>query len=163
MLQSIGMKIGSKASPFSLQDQAGEIHKLSAYLGQWVLLYFYPKDDTPGCTVEACSFRDHWPKFKRLKIKVFGISADSPKSHDKFATKFDLPFTLLSDPEKKTIEKYGALREKSMFGKKYMGIERMSVLVNPEGKIVKIYKKVNPEVHAQEVLKDLKVLTSSYV
>jgi peroxiredoxin Q/BCP len=152
------MKIGSKAPLFSLLDQAGELHKLSDSLGQWVLLYFYPKDDTPGCTIEACSFRDQWPKFKRLKIKVFGISADSPKSHDKFATKFNLPFTLLSDPEKKTIEKYGALREKSMFGKKYMGIHRMSVLINPEGKIAKIYEQVNPMTHVDEVLKDGKGL-----
>jgi len=152
------MKIGSKAPRFSLQDQAGKTHNLSDYLGQWVLLYFYPKDDTPGCTIEACAFRDNWPKFKRLKIKVFGISADSSKSHDKFATKFDLPFTLLSDPEKKMIDTYGALREKSMFGKKYLGIHRMSVLVNPEGKIAKIYENVNPMTHVDEVLKDGKGL-----
>ncbi len=152
------MKIGSKAPLFSLQDQAGETHKLSAYLGQWVLLYFYPKDDTPGCTVEACSFRDNWPKFKRLKIKVFGVSGDSAKSHSKFVEKFELPFVLLSDPDRTMIDKYGALREKSMFGKKYMGIERMSVLVNPEGKIAKVYEKVKPETHVDEVLNDLKGL-----
>ena len=152
------MKLGLKAPAFSLQDQKGVVHKLSNYAGSWVLLYFYPKDDTPGCTVEACTIRDQWPAFKKLKIHVFGISGDSAASHEKFVKKFDLPFTLLSDPDRKIIDAYGALKEKSMYGKKFIGIVRMSVLVNPQGKVAKIYEKVKPAEHAEEVLSDLKGL-----
>lgn len=152
------MKTGTKAPAFSLQDQAGKTHKLGDSLGKWVLIYFYPKDDTPGCTVEACTIRDNWPAFKKLKMQVFGISGDSSKSHEKFASKFDLPFTLLSDPDRKIIDKYGALKEKSMYGKTFLGIQRMSVLINPEGKVAKIYEKVKSAEHAQEVLSDLKGL-----
>ena len=150
------LKVGTKAKDFTLADQDGETHTLSDYFGNWILIYFYPKDDTPGCTKEACMIGDVFPKFKKLKAKVFGISADSEKSHKKFAEKYDLPFTLLSDPDKKVLKLYGALGEKSMYGKKYIGILRNSYLINPEGKIAKVYEKVNPEKHADEVLEDIK-------
>ncbi len=153
------LKIGTKAKDFTLADQNGKPHTLSDYFGQWILIYFYPKDDTPGCTKEACMIGEVFPKFKKLKAKVFGISADSVKSHKKFAQKFDLPFTLLSDPDKKVLKLYGALGEKSMYGRKYIGILRNSYLINPEGKIAKVYEKVNPEKHAEEVLEDIKELS----
>lgn len=150
------LKVKTKAKDFTLADQDGKMHKLSNYFGKWILIYFYPKDDTPGCTKEACMIGDSFPKFKKLKAKVFGISADTEKSHKKFAEKYDLPFTLLSDPDKKVLKLYGALGEKSMYGRKYIGILRNSYLVNPEGKIAKVYEKVNPEKHAEEVLVDIK-------
>ena len=150
------MKQGQKAPEFSLPDQDGKMHTLSAYAGKWVILYFYPKDDTPGCTKEACTIRDAWPKFKKLGIQVFGVSIDSQKSHAKFVDKYDLPFTLLSDADKKVVEKYGVWGEKKFMGRTFLGINRMSFLINPAGKIEKIYEHVKPEVHAQEVLQDLK-------
>lgn len=150
------LKLNSKAPAFSLPDQKGKIHKLPDYLGQYVLLYFYPKDDTAGCTKEACMIRDDFPNFKKLKCKVLGISIDSVDSHKDFAKKYSLPFILLSDEKKKVVEKYGVWQEKSMYGRKYMGTVRNSYLIDPKGKIVKIYEKVNPATHAEEVLKDLK-------
>ena len=153
------IKINQKAPDFSLPDQDGNKHKLSDYKGQWVLLYFYPKDDTPGCTTEACTLRDNFPAFKKIKAKVFGISVDSVASHKKFETKYKLPFTLLADEDKKIVEKFGVWQEKSMYGKKYMGTVRNSYLINPEGKIVKIYEKVKPAMHAEEVLADIKTLS----
>lgn len=148
-----------KAPDFTLPDQDGIKHKLSDYKGQWVLLYFYPKDDTPGCTTEACSLRDNFPSFKKLGIKVFGISIDSVESHYKFANKYKLPFTLLSDEDKKVVEKYSVWQEKSMYGRKYMGTLRNSYLINPDGKIAKIYEKVKPAIHAEEVLIAIKELS----
>ncbi|QQS22768.1 thioredoxin-dependent thiol peroxidase [bacterium] len=153
------LKINQKAPDFTLPDQDGAKHKLSDYQGQWVLVYFYPKDDTPGCTTEACTLRDNFPAFKKLKVKVFGISVDSEKSHKKFADKYQLPFTILADEDKKVVEKYGVWQEKSMYGKKYMGTVRNSYLINPEGKIAKIYEKVKPAMHAEEVLADIKELS----
>ncbi|KKQ77944.1 MAG: alkyl hydroperoxide reductase [Candidatus Zambryskibacteria bacterium RIFCSPLOWO2_01_FULL_39_39] len=151
--------VNKKAPNFSLPDQKGKIHKLSNYLGKWILLYFYPKDDTSGCTKEACMIRDEFPNFKKLKCQVFGISIDSVESHDKFVKKYKLPFTLLSDEKKKVVEKYGVWAQKSMYGKKYMGTIRTSFLINPKGKIVKVYEKVNPEKHAEEVLRDLEIFS----
>lgn len=156
----MGLKINQKAPDFSLPDQDGKKHKLSDYKGQWVLLYFYPKDDTPGCTKEACAMRDNLPKFGKTKAKVFGISVDSVASHKKFTDKYKLNFTLLADEDKKVVNKYGVWQEKSMYGRKYFGTVRDSFLINPEGKIVKIYNKVKPEQHATEVLADLKELSS---
>ncbi len=153
------MEINKTAPDFNLPDQDGNKHKLSDYKGQWVLVYFYPKDNTPGCTTEACALRDNFPAFKKLKIQVFGISADSEKSHKKFVDKYQLPFTLLADEDKKTAKKYGVWQEKSMFGVKYMGLLRNSYLINPDGKIAKIYEKVKPSAHAEEVLKDIKNLS----
>jgi peroxiredoxin Q/BCP len=153
------LKESQKAPDFTLPDQNGKNHKLSDYKGQWVLLYFYPKDNTPGCTTEACAIRDSFPAFEKLKIKVFGISTDSVTSHKKFADKYQLPFTLLSDSEKTVVEKYDVWRVKNMYGRKFFGIARMSFLINPEGKIAKIYEKVKPAVHAEEVLADIKLLS----
>lgn len=147
--------IGKPAPDFELPDQNGATHKLSDYRGQWVLLYFYPKDDTPGCTKEACSIRDYFPQFGKLKVKVLGVSVDSVLSHKKFVDKYKLPFTLLADVDKKVVNLYGAWREKNFLGKKYMGTVRTSFLIDSQGKIAKIYEKVKPEIHASEVIKDL--------
>ncbi len=152
------LKVGSAAPAFMLPDQAGKVHKLSDYKGQWVLVYFYPKDDTPGCTKEACGIRDSWAKYKKAKLQVFGVSADSVASHVKFAEKFSLPFPLLADEDKKMVAAYGVWGEKQYMGKSYMGINRASFLIDPKGKIAKIYPKVKPEEHAEEVLKDLSQL-----
>ena len=149
---------GKIAPDFNLIDQDGKRHKLSFYRGKWVLIYFYPKDDTTGCTKEACAIRDQMPDFKKLKLKIFGVSIDGVKSHKKFSTKYDLPFALLADEDKKVVNKYGVWGEKSMYGRKYMGTLRTSFLIDPKGKIAKIYEKVKPEIHAEEVLNDLKEL-----
>ena len=119
------------------------------------MVYFYPKDDTPGCTKEACAIRDDIPRFDKLKVKVLGISVDSVKSHKKFAEKYKLPFTLLSDEKKEVVKKYGVWQKKKFMGREYMGTLRTSFLIDPAGKIAKIYESVKPEVHAEEVLKDL--------
>jgi peroxiredoxin Q/BCP len=149
------IKTGQLAIDFELSDQNGKSHKLSDYKGEWVLLYFYPKDDTPGCTKEACAIRDHFPNFKKLKAVVLGISVDSVESHKKFAEKYKLPFTLLSDAKKEVVKKYGVWGKKTFMGKAFMGTKRTSFLINPEFKIVKIYENVKPEIHAEEVLNDL--------
>ncbi len=149
------LQIGRKAPLFSLPDQAGKIHRLSDYLGRWVLVYFYPKDDTPGCTAEACSLRDNLPKFGKIKAVILGISADSVSSHARFTEKYGLNFTLLADEQKQVVKAYGAWGEKSFMGKKYFGISRSSFLIDPAGKIAKVYPKVKPAEHAAEVLKDL--------
>ncbi len=143
---------------FSLPDQNGKIHTLSDYKGQWVLVYFYPKDDTPGCVKEACAIRDNFPEFKKLGIQVFGISADTEKSHSKFAEKYDLPFILLSDEKRTTIKRWGVWQRKKFMGKSYMGIVRSSFLIDPDGDVAITYGEVKPETHAEEVLADLKEL-----
>lgn len=153
------LEIETQAPNFSLQDQDGMVQTLSDYKGQYVLVYFYPKDDTPGCTKEACMIRDVYDEFAKLDLEVFGISADSVKSHKKFAEKYELPFILLSDPGKETLEAYDAFKGKSMFGKSFMGLRRCSYLINPEGVIVKVYPDVDPASHAGEILQDLKNLT----
>lgn len=152
------LKQGNLAPDFTLLDQDGKSHTLSVLRGKWVLLYFYPKDDTPGCTVEACTLRDNLPKFKRLKAKVFGVSVDSVKSHAKFAKKYGLPFTLLADEDKQVVKAYGLWGKKKFMGREYMGTNRASFLIDPDGKIAKVYENVKPEAHAQEVLADLKDL-----
>jgi len=152
------LKVGQKAPAFNLPDENGDKHKLSDYAGEWLLVYFYPKDDTPGCTVEACSFRDNLPKFKKLKTKIVGISGDSVERHKKFADKHKLPFTLLADEDRGVIKKYGALAQKSLFGKKYLGIKRTSFLIDPKGRVAVVYEKVKPAIHAEQVLQDLKSL-----
>lgn len=143
------------APDFELPDQNGKLHKLSDYKGKWTLLYFYPKDDTPGCTKEACGIRDSFPKFGKLNITVLGISTDSVASHKKFEQKYNLPFALLADIEKKVVNLYESYGEKKFMGKTYQGTYRTSFLINPEGKIAKIYEKVKPEAHTEEVLKDI--------
>ncbi len=152
------LSIGDKAPAFSLPDQEGKTHSLKDHVGEWVLLYFYPKDDTPGCTKEACAMRDNLPKFGKLKAVVYGVSADTTTKHAKFVDKFSLNFPLLADVDKKVIEAYGSWGKKKFMGREYMGIFRNSFLIDPKGKIAKIYEGVKPELHAEEVLADLKVL-----
>src|SRR5687768_74668 len=147
------LKEGSKAPDFTATNQNGEKIKLSDLSGRRVVLYFYPKDDTPGCTKEACSFRDADDAYAKKGIKVFGISTDDEKSHQKFISKFELPFDLLADTDKNIVEKYGVWGEKSMYGKTYMGTQRKTFLIDEAGKIVKIFDKVNVSEHADEVLK----------
>ncbi len=146
----------NKAPDFALPDQEGRKHKLSDYLGKWVLVYFYPKDDTPGCTKEACMIRDYFPDFSKLKVVVLGISVDSVKSHEKFAKKYKLPFTLLADENKEVVKQYGVWGKKKFMGRVSEGTLRASFLIDPQGNIFKAYKNVKPEIHAKEVLEDLK-------
>ena len=146
------LKEGDKAPDFKSKDQDGNPVKLADYKGQRVVLYFYPKDDTPGCTKEACSFRDADDVYRKKGIKVFGVSTDDEKSHQKFISKFQLPFDLLADTDKSIVESYGVWGEKSMYGKKYMGTNRKTFLIDENGKIAKIFDKVNVEQHADEVL-----------
>lgn len=151
----MGQMEASQAPDFALKDQSGKEHRLSDYQGKWVLVYFYPRDDTPGCTTEACGIRDQWAQFGKLKAQVFGVSADSVASHQKFAQKFKLPFPLLADEEKKMVKAYGVWGQKQFMGKSYLGIHRTSFLIDPKGRIAKVYEKVKPDLHAEEVLKDL--------
>ncbi len=148
-----------KATDFTLADQNNKIHRLSDYLGKWVVLYFYPKDNTPGCTKEACGFRDQMEELKKLNVIVLGISADSIESHKKFSQNHQLSFHLLSDPNKEVIKKYQVWGKKKFLVKEFEGILRISYLINPDGEIVKKYEKVKPEIHAQEILNDIKKLS----
>lgn len=152
------LKVGTKAPEFNLPDQDGKMQALKDYAGQWVLLYFYPKDDTPGCTTEACTLRDNFPNFKKLKAQVFGVSTDSVKSHRKFVDKFELPFTLLSDENKEMVKSYDVYKPKKFMGREFLGTMRESFLIDPAGKIAKIYQDVKPANHAEEILADLKKL-----
>jgi thioredoxin-dependent peroxiredoxin len=153
------LRSGIKAKNFTLPDQDGKLHTLKDSLGKWVVLYFYPKDDTPGCTVEACSFRDHFPKFKKSQADIFGVSVDAVKKHAKFVAKYELPFTLLSDEEKEVVALYGVWGKKKFMGREYEGIFRTSFLIDPQGKIAKVYENVKPEGHAEEILRDIKELS----
>ncbi len=144
-----------KAPQFTLPDQTGKKISLKDFKGKKVVLYFYPKDNTPGCTKEACDFRDSIEDFKKIKAVVLGVSPDSIESHKKFAEKYDLPFPLLSDPEKKVLNKYGVWKEKSMYGRKYMGVERTTVVIDENGKIMKIFPKVKVKGHVDQVKKIL--------
>ncbi len=144
-------EIGKAAPAFTLDTDAGERLALRDLKGRPVVLYFYPKDDTSGCTTEACGFRDAFPRFKKSKAVILGVSPDSVKSHQKFKAKYDLPFTLLADPEHEVAEKYGVWKQKSMYGRTYMGIERTTFVLDPSGRIAKIFHKVKPAGHAEEV------------
>lgn len=150
------LEAGKKAPAFSLQDGNGKKVSLSDFKGKKVVLYFYPKDMTSGCTQEACDFRDALPNFRKIKAAVLGVSIDSTASHKKFADKYDLPFTLLSDEKKEVVEKYGVWKEKSMYGKKYMGIERTTFIIDEAGKIQNIFPKVKIAGHVNEVMQALK-------
>lgn len=154
----MSLQVGDVAPEIHLPDQEGNIHSLVQHKGSWILLYFYPKDDTPGCTKEACAIRDKYSDFSKSDIIVLGVSVDSISSHVKFREKFKLPFTLLSDEEKEVVNLYGVWGRKKFMGREYMGTNRMSFLINPQGKIVKIYEDVKPEKHAQEVLHDVQEL-----
>lgn len=149
-----------KAPDFSLPDQFGKLHKLSQYRGQWVVLYFYPKDDTPGCTKEACSFRDSMDQYRKRSIVVIGISRDSVDSHKKFAEKHHLNFPVLADTSSDVIKKYGAWGEKRFMGKVFSGIIRNTYVISPNGEMVKTYEKVNPLTHSREILEDLLTLSN---
>jgi peroxiredoxin Q/BCP len=144
-------EVGKKAPSFSLFDSNGVKVSLDDFKGRKVVLYFYPKDNTSGCTREACDFRDFFPDFKKLKAAIIGISPDSVESHKKFIQKLNLPFILLSDDKKHVVTKYDVWKEKSMYGKKYMGIERTTFVINEEGKIVKIFPKVKVDGHVNNV------------
>ena len=145
-----------KAPEFTLFDQSEKSHSLSDYHGQFVLLYFYPKDDTPGCTIEACSFRDNLSELQKLGVVVLGVSGDDVKSHEKFVKKFNLNFPLLADTDYVVGKAFGVYGEKSMFGKLFMGYKRESFLINGEGEIVKHYEGVKPAEHVAEITADLK-------
>jgi len=146
------LKEGDKAPDFTVRDGEGQTVRLRDLRGKKVVLYFYPKDDTPGCTKEACSFRDSFAKFKKRDIEVLGVSFDSEAKHKKFAQKFDLPFRLLADTDRSIAESFGTYGEKKFMGRTYMGIHRMTFLIDEKGKIKKIFNKVKPEEHAEEVL-----------
>jgi peroxiredoxin Q/BCP len=146
------LKAGDTAPEFSAAASGGGTVSLADLRGKNVVLYFYPRDDTPGCTKEACAFRDHFAEFKKAGAVVLGVSTDPVKSHDKFAAKFKLPFTLLADEDKKIVQAYGVWGEKSFMGRKYLGTHRVTFLIGPDSRIKKIWPKVKPEEHAEEVL-----------
>jgi peroxiredoxin Q/BCP len=145
-------KEGTLAPNFNAKNANGETVRLKDLRGQKVVLYFYPKDDTPGCTKEACSFRDAFSQFKKRGIEVLGVSVDSEASHKKFAAKYKLPFTLLADPDHSIADTYGVYGEKKFMGRTYMGVKRITFLIDEKGKIRKVFEKVKPEEHAREVL-----------
>jgi peroxiredoxin Q/BCP len=149
---------GKKAPAVNLEDQDGKKVSLNDFEGKNIVLYFYPKDNTSGCTTEACNFRDDFPDFKKLKAVILGVSPDSVQSHKKFADKFDLPFQLLSDEKKQVLEKYGVWKEKSMYGRKYMGVERSTFVIDKTGNVKKIFRKVKVADHNKEVTEALKEL-----
>jgi len=152
------LAVGDKAPTFMLNDADGNKVKLADFKGKKVVLYFYPKDLTPGCTIEACAFRDDIGAIKKLGAVVLGVSADSEKTHQKFRAKHDLNFPLLADVDHEVSEKYGAWQEKSMYGKKYWGIARITYLIDENGKIAKVWPKVKPDGHSQEVIEAIKSL-----
>lgn len=149
------LQTNTLAPNFSLPDQDGKVHTLSDYKGKWIIIYFYPKDDTPGCTKEACGFRDNLKHLTDKGVVVFGVSKDNVKSHKKFVDKFNLNFPVLSDESKETIKSYEAWGPKKFMGREYEGILRVTYLINPEGMISKVYEKVDPVIHAEEIMKDL--------
>ncbi len=153
------LKPGTKAPTFSLPDQNDKVHSLADYKGKWVLLYFYPKDDTPGCTKEACMIRDDFFNFDKIGAVVLGVSTDSVKSHKKFEEKYHLPFTLLADEKKELVNAYGVWAERRFMARTYLGMLHPSFLTEPARKIAKIYENVKPIQHSAEVLADLKELS----
>ena len=160
MKGDVMLKAGDAAPDFSLPDQDGIMHRLADYKGKWIVLYFYPRDLTPGCTTEACNFRDDFDKFSKMKAVILGISKDPISQHQKFINKYTLPFTLLSDEDDKVAQAYGVWKKKSMYGRTHMGIKRTTFLINPHKKIARIYSTVNVKEHAREIIKDLKSLSS---
>jgi len=150
------LDIGSAAPGFTLPDKDGNMVSLSDFKGKRVVLYFYPKDNTPGCTRQACAFAGAYKQFEKKGVAVIGISRDSVSSHVKFAEKYNLPFTILSDPELEAIKAYGVWQEKKMYGKTTMGVVRTTFIISPDGKIEKIMSKVKPDTNASEILAELK-------
>ena len=149
------LSVGVTAPDFTLPDQNGKEHKLSDYRGKPVVLYFYPKDDTSGCTKEACGFRDDYSAYQQAGVVILGVSPDSPKSHTNFIAKYELPFTLLADTEREVLKLYGAWGLKKMYGREYEGVLRTTYLIDPDGKIAKVYEKVKPAAHSAQILADL--------
>ena len=156
------LRVGSKAPAFTLPDQHDDTIKFSDFKGQWVVLYFYPKDDTPGCTTEACDFTAGIKGLEKLNAAVLGVSADSPESHRKFIKKYNLQITLLSDPGHAMMQKYGAWQLKKTYGKEYMGIMRTTYLIDPTGKVAFVWEKVSADGHAKKVAEKLAELTKIY-
>ena len=152
----MGLSEGDTAPNFKLPDQNGDVHELKDYKEKWLVVFFYPKDNTPGCTKEACNFRDNIKPLEGLGAKVLGVSVDSVKKHANFVAKYDLPFTLLADEEQKMVNDYGVWGLKKFMGREYMGTNRMTFIVDPKGKIAKVYSKVKAATHGEEVLADLK-------
>lgn len=150
-----GLKVGDKAPEFTSKDQNGNEVSLKDFAGKKVVLYFYPKDNTPGCTAEACDFRDNYQSLKAKGFEILGVSTDDEKSHKKFETKFELPFTLLADTDQDIVNKYGVWIEKNMYGKKYMGTNRKTFVIDEEGKIITIIEKVDTKNASQQVLESI--------
>jgi peroxiredoxin Q/BCP len=155
-MASLNVKVNDKAPEFTLPDQNGKEVSLKDFRGRYVVLYFYPRADTPGCTVEACEFRDSYRKIQNTGAVILGISPDQPKAQKKFEEKYELPFTLLGDADKKVCNAFGVIQEKNMYGKKVMGVARSTFIIGPDGKIKHIFEKVKPLGHAEEVLSYLK-------
>lgn len=149
------LEAGIVAPDFYLPDENGDFHRLSDFKGQKVVVYFYPKDNTPGCSKQACAFKNAYDDFKKENVKVIGISKDSQRSHKNFITKYELPFLLLSDIEKEAIEAYDVYQEKKMYGKTYMGVVRATYIIDEKGFIEKVYKKASPDKNANEILEYL--------
>lgn len=149
------LEINQPAPDFSLPDQNGVTHTLAQYRGRWVVLYFYPKDMTPGCTTEACAFRDGFSELKKSGAVILGVSTDSVSSHERFAKKHALPFPLLADVEKAVVKLYNVWGSKRFLGRSFLGTKRISFLIRPDGRIAKIYDKVKPRSHPDEVLRDI--------
>lgn len=151
------LSVGTEAPDFSLQDESGTIRRLSDYRGKPVVLYFYPKDDTPGCTKEACSFRDNFNGFKEQGVVILGVSPDTVKSHTKFKEKYSLPFTLLADEGHQIADQYGVWGRKKFMGREYDGVFRTTYLIDADGKIVRVFENVKPDQHSKEILEALKL------
>ena len=158
----MALEVGQPAPDFVLPDDQGREHRLSDYRGRWVVLYFYPRDMTPGCTIEAQDFRDHYDAFQQEGAVVIGISPDPPERHRRFREKHDLPFLLLADPEHRALELYEAWAPKKMFGREVLGALRKTYIIDPEGRIAKIYPKVRPRGHGRQVLEDLRTLKAQW-
>ena len=152
------LEAGITAPDFELYDQSGNTHRLSDYRGGYMLLYFYPKDDTSGCTTEACNFRDDYGAYRSAGVTILGVSPDSQESHTKFRKKYDLPFTLLADPDHRVCELYDVWGTKKMFGNEYEGVFRTTYLIDPQGQIVETFENVKPEGHSAEVLERIEKL-----
>ncbi len=152
--------VDTKAPVFTLPDETGAVHSLSDFLGKPVVLYFYPKDDTPGCTTEACGFRDQYKEYTDAGVLVIGVSPDSSQSHQKFKTKYNLPFMLLADEGHKVCEQYGVWGRKKAMGREYDGVFRTTFLISPQGKIIKVFEGVKPDGHSAEVLAALAASSS---